>query len=85
MFQAAIQGYAPLILERSSRSTLQDFIDACVAVLKNLKQDPHLPEKLLDSNRLLEWIKVCDQFKLDIFYSIIINEQLSLYCFFLFV
>ena len=83
MFQAAIQGYAPLILERSSRSTLQDFIDACVAVLKNLKQDPHLPGKLLDSNRLLEWIKVCDQFKLDISYSIVINEQLSLYCFFI--
>ena len=62
MFQAAVQGYAPLILERSSRNTLQDFIDACVAVLNNVKQDETITNKLLDSNRLLEWIKVCDQF-----------------------
>ena len=74
MFQAAVQGYAPLLLERSSRNTLQDFIDACFAVLKNVKQDSTLPEKLRDSNRLLEWIKVCVQFNMIMFVSEIENQ-----------
>ena len=58
-FQSAIVGYSPLILEInwSEAKDLQTFIDACEKVVRNLEKDRSLDKKLLDSNRLLEWIK----------------------------
>ena len=58
-FRDAISGYAPLILENNwtEVSDLQILIDACEKVINNLENDFSLDKKLLDSNRLLEWIK----------------------------
>ena len=56
--QAAVKAYSGFIFELSPDSQLKDFIAAAQQLLQALKTDSNLPEKLLDSNRHLDWLKV---------------------------
>ena len=59
MFQAGINGYAPLLLETdwSIEESFEVLLEACDKVIANLQNDKKLSQKLIDSNSYLEWIK----------------------------
>ena len=59
MFQAGINGYAPLLLETdwSAETSFEVLLEACDKVIANLQNDKKLSHKLIDSNNYLEWIK----------------------------
>ncbi|KAK3585576.1 hypothetical protein CHS0354_036763 [Potamilus streckersoni] len=58
---AATTGYAPLIFDLDEDSGYKTLLDKCQIVWKELKADPKLPDKLLDTNRHLEWLKIVKQ------------------------
>ena len=59
-FYQAVSGYAPLILELKAEScSFAEFQEACKSVFATLTSDPNLADKLVTSNRNLEWIKAC--------------------------
>ncbi|KAL3881512.1 hypothetical protein ACJMK2_027944 [Sinanodonta woodiana] len=58
---AATTGYAPLIFDLEEDSGYKTLLDKCQILWKELKADPKLPEKLLDTNRHLEWLKTVKQ------------------------
>ncbi|XP_062591685.1 E3 ubiquitin-protein ligase rnf213-alpha-like, partial [Saccostrea cucullata] len=53
---AATTGYAPLIFNLDDDCDYSKFLEKCQVVWKELKADPHLPTKLRDTNRQLEWL-----------------------------
>ena len=60
LFQTAINGYAPLLLDNdwnSKKVSFEDLLTACDKVILSVKKDRKLPQKLIDANRFLEWIK----------------------------
>ena len=59
LFQAAINGYAPLLLETdwSQERSFEALLTACDKVVVNIQNDKNLPRKLIQSNNCLEWIK----------------------------
>ena len=59
MFQASINGYAPLLLETdwSTERSFESLLEACDKVITNLQHDENLSKKLKDANSWLEWIK----------------------------
>jgi hypothetical protein len=61
-FYQSVSGYAPLILDLNIKNcSFGQFHLACKAVFATLTADPHMAEKLVDSNRNLEWIKACKE------------------------
>jgi hypothetical protein len=59
-FYQSVNGYAPLILDLSvEKCSFDEFITSCQAVFVALDRDDKIAEKLVDSNRNLEWIKAC--------------------------
>ena len=59
LFRDAITGYSPLLLEInwSNEVSFEAFLNAIHLVIAAIQNDRSLPQKLRDSNRLLEWIK----------------------------
>ncbi|XP_056014152.1 E3 ubiquitin-protein ligase rnf213-alpha-like isoform X2 [Ostrea edulis] len=53
---AATTGYAPLIFNLDDQCDYSKFLEKCQHVWKELKADPHLPTKLRDTSRHLEWL-----------------------------
>ena len=59
-FYQAVSAYAPLILELNTQTcSFAEFQAASNAVFATLATDPQLAEKLVGSNRNLEWVKAC--------------------------
>ena len=59
-FYQSVNGFAPLILDLDVKTcTFDDFLAACNSVFAALARDHNVAEKLLASNRNLEWIKEC--------------------------
>ncbi|XP_061169274.1 E3 ubiquitin-protein ligase rnf213-alpha-like [Saccostrea echinata] len=54
---AATTGYAPLIFNLGDQCDYLKLLEKCQLVWKELKADPHLPTKLRDTSRHLEWLK----------------------------
>ncbi|KAJ8314908.1 hypothetical protein KUTeg_007058 [Tegillarca granosa] len=54
---SATTGYAPLIFDLDKKSNCKIFLDKCESVWKELAADVKLPNKLVDTNRHLEWLK----------------------------
>ena len=59
LFRDAITGYSALLLEInwSNEVSFEAFLNAIHLVITAIQNDRSLPQKLRDSNRLLEWIK----------------------------
>ena len=59
-FYQSVNGYAPLILDLNiEKCSFEEFLTACQFVFATLERDKKIDEKLVDSNRNLEWIKAC--------------------------
>ncbi|KAK3585584.1 hypothetical protein CHS0354_036771 [Potamilus streckersoni] len=58
---AATTGYASLIFDPDKHYGYKELLDKCQVLWKELKADPNLPKKLLDTNRHLEWLKTVKQ------------------------
>ncbi|KAL3881517.1 hypothetical protein ACJMK2_027949 [Sinanodonta woodiana] len=58
---AATTGYASLIFDHDEISGYKTLLQKCQILWKELKADPNLPKKLLDTNRHLEWLKTVKQ------------------------
>ncbi|XP_053426621.1 E3 ubiquitin-protein ligase RNF213 isoform X2 [Nycticebus coucang] len=56
-FHDAVQGYAPLLYKLDSKAGFLVFMEHLEDLWKALDSDQHLPTKLLDSARNLEWLK----------------------------
>ncbi|KAM5272726.1 E3 ubiquitin-protein ligase RNF213 [Ctenodactylus gundi] len=56
-FHDAVQGYAPLLYDLDKAMDFQAFMDHLQELWKALDSDQHLPQKLRDSARNLEWLK----------------------------
>ncbi|XP_069916285.1 E3 ubiquitin-protein ligase RNF213 isoform X2 [Oryctolagus cuniculus] len=56
-FHDAVQGYAPLLYKLSATADFPEFMDHLRELWKALDNDQHLPKKLRDSARNLEWLK----------------------------
>ncbi|XP_062071742.1 E3 ubiquitin-protein ligase RNF213 isoform X3 [Lepus europaeus] len=56
-FHDAVQGYAPLLYKLSATADFTVFMDHLRELWKALDNDKHLPKKLRDSARNLEWLK----------------------------
>ena len=58
-FQAALSGYAPILLETnwSQNQTFDALLEASDKVVRSIRADKSLPKKLIESNRILPWIK----------------------------
>ncbi|XP_053516781.1 E3 ubiquitin-protein ligase RNF213 [Artibeus jamaicensis] len=56
-FHDAVQGYACLLYKLDASAGFQEFMDLLKELWKALENDPHLPRKLCDSARNLEWLK----------------------------
>ncbi|XP_075418440.1 E3 ubiquitin-protein ligase RNF213-like [Tenrec ecaudatus] len=56
-FHDAMQGYASVLYKLSKTAGFAEFMDHLKELWKALENDPHLPEKLRDSARNLEWLK----------------------------
>ncbi|KAK3585587.1 hypothetical protein CHS0354_036774 [Potamilus streckersoni] len=54
---AATTGYASLIFDLDKHSGYKELLDKCQVLWKELKADPNLPKKLLDTSRHLSWLK----------------------------
>ena len=59
LFQAAITGYSPLLLEINwnVEITFEKLLNSAHSVIVNIQKDPSLPQRLQEANRLLPWIK----------------------------
>ena len=55
--QAAVSAYAGFIFDLAIESTFQEFMQAANILFQAIKIDKNVPDKLLDSNRHLYWIK----------------------------
>ncbi|KAM5149392.1 E3 ubiquitin-protein ligase RNF213 [Callospermophilus lateralis] len=53
----AVQGYASLLYKLDKKAGFSEFMELLKELWKALKNDPHLPSKLRDSARSLEWLK----------------------------
>ncbi|KAL3881511.1 hypothetical protein ACJMK2_027943, partial [Sinanodonta woodiana] len=58
---AATTGYASLIFDLDEDSGYEKLLEKCQILWKELKADPDLPKKLLDTNRHLQWLKMVKQ------------------------
>jgi hypothetical protein len=58
-FYQAVSAYSPLILELKEDCSFTEFEAACNSVFTTLASDREIANKLVDSNRNLEWIKAC--------------------------
>ncbi|KAL6038048.1 hypothetical protein STEG23_019389 [Scotinomys teguina] len=56
-FHDAVQGYASLLYKMDSGADFYEFMDHLQELWRALDNDQHLPSKLLDSARNLEWLK----------------------------
>ncbi|XP_021566641.1 E3 ubiquitin-protein ligase RNF213, partial [Carlito syrichta] len=56
-FHDAVQGYASLLYKLDSRADFDVFMEHLKELWKALDNDQHLPRKLCDSARNLEWLK----------------------------
>ncbi|XP_053396015.1 E3 ubiquitin-protein ligase rnf213-alpha-like [Mercenaria mercenaria] len=56
-FHSAVTGYAPLIRDLDESCGYKELLQLCSLVWKELETDPKLPAKLMDLNRLLQWLK----------------------------
>ncbi|XP_073901038.1 E3 ubiquitin-protein ligase RNF213 isoform X4 [Castor canadensis] len=56
-FHDAVQGYASLLYKLNSQAGFHEFMDHLEDLWKALENDQHLPKKLRDSARNLEWLK----------------------------
>ena len=56
--QAAVSAYSALIFDIGPNSGLADLLRAVQHLFDAVKEDSHIPEKLVDTNRHLAWIKV---------------------------
>ena len=56
--QAAVSAYSALIFDIKEDSTLTDLIRAAQHLFAAVKEDKNVPDKILDTNRHLEWIKL---------------------------
>ncbi|XP_055448252.1 E3 ubiquitin-protein ligase RNF213 isoform X2 [Psammomys obesus] len=56
-FHDAVQGYAPLLYKLDPAAGFQEFMDHVQELWRALDNDPHLPNKLRDSARNLQWLK----------------------------
>ena len=56
--QAAVSAYSALIFDIKEDSSLTDLIRAAEHLFAAVKEDKHVPAKILDTNRHLEWIKL---------------------------
>ncbi|XP_023412590.2 E3 ubiquitin-protein ligase RNF213 isoform X4 [Loxodonta africana] len=56
-FHDAVQGYASLLYKLDRTAGFDEFMDHLTELWKALENDPHLPKKLCDSARNLEWLK----------------------------
>ena len=56
--QAAVSAYSALIFDIKEDSSLQDLLRATQHLFAAVKEDKHVPDKILDTNRHLEWIKL---------------------------
>ncbi|XP_075850113.1 E3 ubiquitin-protein ligase RNF213 isoform X2 [Microcebus murinus] len=56
-FHDAVQGYAPLLYKLDARAGFGAFMEHLAELWKALDNDQHLPNKLSDSARNLEWLK----------------------------
>ncbi|XP_047401153.1 E3 ubiquitin-protein ligase RNF213 isoform X1 [Sciurus carolinensis] len=53
----AVQGYASLLYKLDTQAGFSEFMELLNELWKALRNDPHLPSKLRDSARNLEWLK----------------------------
>jgi hypothetical protein len=59
-FYQSVTGFSPLILDLNIQNcTFDAFLSACSSVFAVLARDDKIADKLIDSNRNLEWIKEC--------------------------
>uniref|UniRef100_A0A8C6CC37 E3 ubiquitin-protein ligase RNF213 n=1 Tax=Monodon monoceros TaxID=40151 RepID=A0A8C6CC37_MONMO len=56
-FHDAVQGFAPLLYELDTSAGFDEFMQHLKELWKALDNDHHLPQKLCDSARNLEWLK----------------------------
>ncbi|XP_076693046.2 E3 ubiquitin-protein ligase RNF213-like [Callospermophilus lateralis] len=56
-FHDAVQGYASLLYKLDKKAGFRKFMEILRELWKALQNDPHLPSKLRDSARNLEWLK----------------------------
>ncbi|KAM9596356.1 E3 ubiquitin-protein ligase RNF213-like isoform 2-T2 [Trichechus inunguis] len=56
-FHDAVQGYASLLYKLRTMAGFDEFMDHLTELWKALENDPHLPKKLCDCARNLEWLK----------------------------
>ncbi|KAG8507497.1 LOW QUALITY PROTEIN: E3 ubiquitin-protein ligase RNF213 [Galemys pyrenaicus] len=56
-FHDAVQAYAPLLYELPATAGFREFMERLQELWKALENDQHLPSKLRDSSRNLEWLQ----------------------------
>ncbi|XP_076154176.1 E3 ubiquitin-protein ligase rnf213-beta isoform X3 [Alosa pseudoharengus] len=56
-FHDAVMGYSPLLYFMQTTSGFKEFMGCTKQLWDTLERDEKLPEKLLDSNRWLDWLK----------------------------
>nr|XP_044602039.1 E3 ubiquitin-protein ligase RNF213 isoform X2 [Equus asinus] len=56
-FHDAVQGYAPLLYKLDTSAGFDEFMEQVKELWKALENDQHLPSKLRDSARNLEWLQ----------------------------
>ncbi|XP_058417797.1 E3 ubiquitin-protein ligase RNF213 isoform X3 [Diceros bicornis minor] len=56
-FHDAVQGYAPLLYKLDTSAGFNEFMEQLKELWKALENDEHLPSKLRDSARNLEWLQ----------------------------
>ncbi|XP_043855804.1 E3 ubiquitin-protein ligase RNF213 isoform X2 [Dromiciops gliroides] len=56
-FHDAVQGYASILYKLEVRAGFREFMEQLKELWKALENDQHLPKKLRDSARHLEWLK----------------------------
>ncbi|XP_052050777.1 E3 ubiquitin-protein ligase RNF213 isoform X2 [Apodemus sylvaticus] len=56
-FHDAVQGYASLLYKMNGNAGFYEFMNHLQELWRALDNDPHLPDKLKDSARNLEWLK----------------------------
>ncbi|XP_073773817.1 E3 ubiquitin-protein ligase rnf213-beta isoform X3 [Danio rerio] len=56
-FETAVMGYAPLLYSLPQNVGFEEFFDYAKQVLDTLNKDEKLGDKLVDSNRWLDWLK----------------------------
>ncbi|XP_062382955.1 E3 ubiquitin-protein ligase rnf213-beta [Sardina pilchardus] len=56
-FHDAVMGYSPLLYSMQPTSGFEEFMGCTKQLWDTLERDEKLPEKLVDSNRWLDWLK----------------------------